>query len=203
MRIQVHKLQPIHNGVYVNNRSLNPAAVLHLGAFTCRYAAYHFVSGPDPHNAFFKLCPHRHHPSPQFQVAMLKEPPVWTPKLKGQHPVYVDLWPVWPVGEDVRDCRKRNDVDIDAVLWTPWDSQFRSGADLRPDYCRYREVVEQRNQEARWAAPDRMRSAAAAAESESRNWCALHGAKPFMTHPGPGSARIGDFWFPSVADPEE
>jgi hypothetical protein len=123
--------------------------------------------------------------------------------------VFLDMFPVWPVDDDVQDCRQRNDVDIDAVLSTPWDSQFRSGADPRPDYCRYPEGVEQRNREARRAAPERLHSeaegsvAGTAVESESRHWCVLNAAKPFKTHPGLGSARIGDFWFPSVADPEE
>jgi hypothetical protein len=134
---------------------------------------------------------------------MLKDHPVWTPKLKAQLPVYVDMWPIWPVDNDVQDCKVRNDIDIDAVLWTPWDTQFRSGVDPRPDYCRYRELAEQRNQEARQAAPGRLRTIAVAAEPDSRHWCVLFGAKPFMTRPGPGSARIGEFWFPSAADPDE
>lgn len=117
--------------------------------------------------------------------------------------MYVDMWPIWPVDDDVRDCRKRNDVDIDAVLWTPWDSQFRGGADPRPDYCRYREAAEHGDQQARRAAPDRMRSTTAVADLESRHWCVLYDLKPFMTRPGLGSARIGECWFPSVADPEE
>lgn len=193
--------------------------MLALMLCTCSYCV-HILCLHGAEMGWWKLCPHIHHPSPQFQAAMTplgSHGKVYNNTVRLAMPIYLDLWPMWPVPENVTSCSSTANVTsrLDSILATPWgalmptESSAGSAvtASKLPTPCDFKVLnpslePSQTNAAKLPAskplegAQDRVHDFA----SQSQRWCILYGLVPFR-----GAAQevqIGARKFPTPVNQE-
>lgn len=86
------------------------------------YALFYYAE----HKALWRLCPHIHHPDPNFRLLFKSFNDELTTDWEKRHGHYqdgfIDLWPMWQVTHNTTNCTGETGLDPKAQLAVPWDT---------------------------------------------------------------------------------
>jgi hypothetical protein len=150
------------------------------------YALFYY----DEFLGWWKLCPHKHHPAPEFKSAFQalgETVKGWQSRTKRTQAVYLDLWPMWPVVGGTTDCRRGSTIVQEGLLDVPWDTAPKvlgSGSHVEVCMLRKAGLVKSRKGDSRF--------------------CSLYVQTPWkVTAPGKSMAQVENSSFPVVSNYEE
>jgi hypothetical protein len=155
------------------------------------------------------LCPHAHHPSPEFQALMVQNETEtqWQERTGLLAAGYMDAWLIWQVPEEVTTCRASAGLNLTKVLSVPWDAHTQP-YDGISSTCRIRQVPSSRRSLAAaftkqpWQGTAAAQPQPARTASAKRKYCALEAPEPLLVQPGSRTASIGGNHFPMACNAE-